>query len=152
PPISYRAGDACARPQQESHAPNATASQLLLSAQPASRHWASAAFLLQRIASCWIEPLQRGCPSGWPCWALVGCSRMQRLSPPCASLLSLSSGAPSVQLQPHRRRPAEALMPAGRDPGAAIERPEASTVALRSHRSASPFWIILLLRLPAIER
>src|SRR4029078_11809952 len=30
--------------------------------------------------------------------------------------------------------------------------PEASTVALRSHRNASPFWIILLLRLPAIDR
>jgi hypothetical protein len=51
----------------------------------------------------------------------------------------------------HRRSPAEALMPAGRIPERQSA-PEASTVALRSHRNASPFWIILLLRLPAIER
>src|SRR5262245_17453117 len=52
----------------------------------------------------------------------------------------------------HRRSPAKALKPAGRDPGAAKARQEASPVALRSVRNASPFWIILLLRLPVIER
>jgi hypothetical protein len=62
--------------------------------------------------------------------------------------ISFGSGATS---RLHRRSPAKALKPAGRDPGAASA-PEASTVALRSQRNASPFWIILLLRLPATER
>ena len=60
------------------------------------RHRGNAAFLLQRIASCRIEPLQRGCPSVSSCWVWLGSSRMQGISS-FASLLSLSSGSPSVR-------------------------------------------------------
>jgi len=58
--------------------------------------------------------------------------------------------SPSVQLQPPgctAEAPQKRLCRRGGIPERQSA-PEASTVALRSHRNASPFWIILLLRLP----
>jgi hypothetical protein len=60
----------------------------------------SAAFLLQPIALCRIGPLQRGYPSAPPGLASVGCSMVQPISPHFAFLPSLSSGSPSIQVQP----------------------------------------------------
>jgi hypothetical protein len=51
----------------------------------------------------------------------------------------------------HRRSPAEAIEPAGRDPGAP-QRPIATTATLQSRRNASVFRIILLLSLAGIRR
>src|SRR5262245_2672429 len=62
-------------------------------------------------------------------------------------LLRFSCSLPAAPPKPRRSSYA-----GGADPGATKSEPEASTVTLRSQRNASPFWIMLLLRCPIIER
>jgi hypothetical protein len=79
---------------------------------------------------------------------------MQLISPQSASLLPFASGSPSVQRSHPAAppKPRKSLLAGGAGSRSTKSAPEASTVVLRSHRIASPFWIILLLRLPVSER
>jgi hypothetical protein len=54
-------------------------------------------------------------------------------------------------ITPHHRSPTSASKPAGQDLGAPKVRPELVTVPLKPRANTSPFWIMLLLSLGALE-
>jgi hypothetical protein len=72
-----------------------------------------------------------GCPCAPYCLASVGCSMMPRTAPQLASLLSLSSGSPSVQSQPAccTTEAPHKLLAGGAGSRSSKSAPEASTVS-----------------------